>query len=97
MLLNDEQKDEQMENARARMNFYLSLLVNSCFNVYLANAITPNVYYVMLELSQEELEKECQKNGLQIKQATSYQYKTYMQDNKTDFEPFRSREKQEII
>jgi len=47
----------------------------------------------LLELKQEDLETECQKNGFKIKLADSYEKKKYDKSKKEAFEPFRSKQK----
>lgn len=80
-----------------RINFYISLLINAHFDVYVAPSIDDDFYYVMLNLSENELSKQCHILKMRLKLIDSYNYKTFDKKKKSNFEPLRSRQKQEII
>lgn len=84
------------ENAD-RINFYVSLLINAHFEVYLAPSIDEDSYYVMLSLSEQELIKQCHILKMRLKLVDSYNYEIFDKEKKANFEPLRSRQRQEII
>ena len=83
-----------------RLNFYISLLINANFEVYLAPSIDDNFYYVMLSLDQKQLYKQCHNLKMRLKLIDSYNYEIYEQTKDeylNKFEPLRSIQRQEII
>ena len=80
-----------------RINFYISLLMNAKFEVYLAPSIEDGYYYVMLSLSESQLYEQCQNLKMRLKLIDSYNYEIYDVNKEANFEPLRSRQRQEII
>lgn len=79
------------------MNFYLQLLKESHFDVHLLKGINQKEYYILLDLDKENLEKECDKLGFLVKLANSFDYRKYDLKKHKQFDPFFSRQKQQII
>lgn len=80
-----------------RINFYVSLLINAHFEVYLAPSIDNDYYFVMLSLSESQLYKQCHNLKMRLKLIDSYNYQVFELSKEANFEPFRSRQRQEII
>ena len=81
-----------------RLNFYINLLIKDNFDVYLAPSINDDFYYLMLSLSDLELHKECNYKNKRLKLIDSFYQEEYEYDNKEkNFEPLRSKQRQEII
>ena len=78
-----------------RVNFNISLIQTS-FSCYLAPALDNTLFHLMIKMSDKQLEKECVGNGIKLKLRNDYSYQTFDQSRKVEFEPFRSRQRQEI-
>jgi Calcium-activated chloride channel. len=76
------------------VNFYISIAAN--FDAYLAPGVDKNLYYLMIKMNEEKLAEECSNLGLKMKLLNSYEYEAFDYKRITDFEPFRSRQRQEI-
>ncbi|EGR31634.1 hypothetical protein IMG5_105460 [Ichthyophthirius multifiliis] len=94
---NTSENPNQQEALINRINFQINLLKNSDFQVYLMESLYPNKLYVMLCMEQDKLRKACQENKMLMKKIDSYDYEVYNIDQKHKFEPFRSKQRQEII
>ena len=78
-----------------RINFNISLLKTS-FDCYLATDVNETVYYLMIKMSEDDLDDECLSKKIKVKLMNSYDYQFYDPTRKVDFEPFRSRQRIEI-
>jgi len=89
---NDKATTKFIQN---RVNFNISLLVNK-FDCYLSKDINDSVYYLMIKTNERDLDYQCLKYNIKMKLLNAYGYKLYDPTKKTDFEPFRSRQRAEI-
>ncbi len=78
-----------------KIDFQIGLLKTS-FDCFLASDIKNSSYFLMLKLNKEDLERECSENNIKVKLMTSYEYQPYNPAKKSEFEPFRSRQRIEI-
>ena len=92
----EEKDSERKKFLIKRMDFYLQILTQTSFEVFLAPSIYNGEYLVMLKMNDENLSKECSQLGLKMKLLNSYVHKPYDDTKKTEFEPFRSLQRQEI-
>ena len=89
-------KDNKTSNPEMdRINFNIKI-VETVFDCYLAANITNTRFYLMLRLNEQKLESECASNAIKIKLLNAYGHQIYDPTRKVDFEPFRSRQRQEI-
>ncbi|KAL4481466.1 hypothetical protein ABPG74_007555 [Tetrahymena malaccensis] len=88
---------QKAENNQNRMNFQISILRKSKFNVYLLQSVYPDRYYLLIGMPEKYLQQACKENKMQMKLIDSYDYEPYSLDQVTNFEPFRSKQRQEII
>ncbi len=79
----------------ASVNFNMNVL-SETFNCYLFKGVDPTHYYIMIKMSEERLTEECAKLGLKMKLLNSYNLEAFDMSRKTAYEPFRSRQRQEI-
>ncbi|CAD8128142.1 unnamed protein product [Paramecium sonneborni] len=81
-----------------RLNFYISLLLNADFEVYLMKSqFQQGFYYIMLQHNEKNLEEQADGMNLQMKLMDSYDLEEFEKDFQNLYEPFRSRQKQQII
>jgi len=92
----DESDPSRKDFLKQRMDFYLQILIQASFDVYLAPGIYNGTYLVMLKMDDETLSRECTQLGLKMKLLNSYLYEPYDYKRKTEFEPFRSLQRQQI-
>jgi len=89
-------KDNKYNDAIiTRVNFNIDL-IQSRFHCYIAPSLNSSSFYLMIKMDEKDLEQACENNKMKIKEINDYGYKTYDLKRKTDFEPFRSRQRQEI-
>lgn len=81
---------------KQRMDFYLQILLKASFDVYLSMSLYEGTYLIMLKMDNDTLSRECAQLGLQMKLVDSYLYQPYDEKRKTEFEPFRSLQRQQI-
>ena len=80
---------------RRRVNFNINLIQKS-FNCYMAQGLDPTIIFLMIKLKEKTLIEECHKNKVMVKLVNDYNYQPFDKNEKTSFEPFRSRQRQEI-
>ncbi|CAD8209485.1 unnamed protein product [Paramecium octaurelia] len=81
-----------------RLNFYISLLLNANFEVYLMKSqFQQGFYYIMLQHNEKNLEDQADLMNLQMKLMDSYDLEEFEKVFQNLYEPFRSRQKQQII
>ncbi|EGR27499.1 transmembrane protein 16k, putative [Ichthyophthirius multifiliis] len=73
------------------------MINSSNFNVFLSQSVDKTKYYAMIGMQSEQLEYACKDNKIQIKLIDSYDYEPFDPDQKKLFEPFRSKQRQQII
>lgn len=78
-----------------RANFNISL-IQTRIACYLAIGVYEGLFYLMLKMDEKSLDQECYQNKIKVKVLNDYNYVRYDPERKTDFEPFRSRQRQEI-
>lgn len=89
-------KDNKLSNAEMdRINFNIKI-VETVFDCYLAANITNTRFYLMIKMNEQKMESECASNAIKIKLLNAYGHQIYDPTRKVDFEPFRSRQRQEI-
>lgn len=77
------------------MNWNTGLLLD--YNTSIFKSIDIGVYYVIISCDLKKLQMDCQDLGLLIKLVDSYDYEAFDLGKKERFEPFRSKQRQEII
>jgi len=89
----DESDPSRKDFLKQRMDFYLQILIQASFDVYRAPGIND---LVMLMMDDETLSREYNQLGLKMKLLNSYLYEPYDEKRKTEFEPFKSLQRQQI-
>lgn len=79
-----------------RMNFYIQIVSQTNFDVFLAPGVEKGVYLLMLSMKDDSLELECTQHGLRMKLLNSYEEDVFDVTRKSEFEPFRSLQRQDI-
>ena len=79
-----------------QINFNIQIIRKHHFKCYLARSIDDLSIYLMIKSGEEVLGQQCRDNNIKIKLFNSYNHQSYDIERKTDFEPFRSRQRQEI-
>ena len=92
----DDSDLERKQFYLKRMDFYMQILTQTSFEVFLAPSIHRGIYLVMLKMDDLNLSKECSQLGLKMKLLNSYLHKPYDDSKRTEFEPFRSFQRQEV-
>mgnify|MGYP001420782511 FL=1 len=87
---------QRREFLMGRMNFYIQILTQTKFDVYLAKGVVKGDYILLLKMNETYLEQECHQLGMKIKLLESFQQEPFDISRRTEFEPFRSLERQEI-
>lgn len=63
---------------------------------YMASGASRTLFYLMIKMDEDDLEKNCYENKIRIKLLDDYAHQPFNWKRKAEFEPFRSRQRQEI-
>jgi hypothetical protein len=68
-------------------------MYSSCFEVSVFTGVEPSVIFVLVNLSEPELEKEATATGFPVKLHNISAKVSFSPENKVDFEPFLVKDK----
>lgn len=78
-----------------RINFNITNLKTK-LTCYMTCGVSKKLFFLMIKMDEHKLAKICSENGIKVKLLGDYAHHPFNLNRKAEFEPFRSRQRQEI-